>query len=76
MSKPKSKTIEAKVMIDKRTGFDWLTLHFADGGAAITLADILDRLAIDVKHGDRLRIGIDRLPRKRSVTVGVPKKKA
>ena len=41
MSKPKSKTIESTVMIDKRTGFDWVSLHFPDGGAAITLAESL-----------------------------------
>lgn len=69
------KTIDAKVMIDKRTGFEWLTLHFPDGGAAVTLADILARMAIVVKHGDRLRISIKRLPRKKSVTLGVPRKK-
>jgi hypothetical protein len=69
------KTIQGNVMIDKRTGCDWITLHFADGGAAVTLADILDRLEIDVKHGDRLKISIEQLPRKKSVTVGVSKKK-
>ena len=68
-------TIDAAVMIDKRAGLDWTTLHFADGGAAVTLADLFDRMGIPVQHGDRLKITVKRLPRRKSVTFGVPKKK-
>ena len=67
--------MEAKVMIDHRPGGPWVTLHTPDGGAAVTLADVLARMGIPVQHGDRLKISIRRLPRRKSVTFGVRKKK-
>ncbi len=54
-------------MIDKHEGphpYQILTVHFADGGAAVTVGDVLDRLGIVAKARDRLKITVRRLPAK------------
>jgi hypothetical protein len=66
---PRAKTCTGKVLIDKRDGFgrpfEILTVHFEDGGAAVTIADVLAKLGIAVKAKDRIRISVSVLGKAR-----------
>jgi hypothetical protein len=72
MQRPR--TCQGIVRIAKHVGygqrsFEIMTVHFPDGGASCTIADLTARLGIDLKEGDRIRIAISKLakiaPRKR-----------
>lgn len=61
-------TCAGMVMVDHHEGphpYKVVSVHFPDGGAAVTIGDILARLGIAVKHRDRLKITVRRLPGKR-----------
>jgi len=59
--------ITGQVMLDKRPApypggapFELLSLHFADGGTAMTIHDIAERLGITLESGDRLAITLSK----------------
>jgi hypothetical protein len=56
------KRCSGTIQIEKRDTyghpFELLTVHFADGGSAITVADILARLGIQSRTGDTLAISL------------------
>ena len=61
----KAKTCAATVLVERHPGppaFEILSLHFPDGGTAVTIGDILARLGIAVKDRDRVKITASRLP--------------
>lgn len=61
----KPHTCTGNVLVERRQGppaYEIVSLHFPDGGAAVTIADILDRLGIAVKDRDRIKITVARLP--------------
>jgi hypothetical protein len=67
MGKPK--TCTGSVLVEKHQGdpsYEIVSVHFADGGAAVTIGDLLARLGIAAKDRDRLRIAISRLPSARA----------
>lgn len=64
-----SMTCTGTVLIEKHTdppAYEIVSLHFADGGTAVTIADILFRLGLAVNDQDRLKITVGMLPAKRS----------
>jgi hypothetical protein len=61
---PNPKNCIGTVLVDKHEGphpYEIVSVHFPDGGTAVTIADILSRLGLAVKAGDRLKITISRL---------------
>jgi hypothetical protein len=60
-----------EVLLDKRPApyaagvpFELLSIHFDDGGTAMTVHDIADRLGMTLKTGDWLTIALSKTPAK------------
>jgi hypothetical protein len=61
----KAKTCAGTILVDRHPGppsYEILSVHFPDGGIAVTIGDILARLGITVKDRDRVKITVSRLP--------------
>jgi hypothetical protein len=61
----KAKSCAGTVLVDRHLGppvYEIVSVHFPDGGAAVTIGDILARLAIAVKDRDKVKITVNRLP--------------
>jgi hypothetical protein len=61
----KAKSCAGTVLVDRHPGppaYEILSVHFPDGGTAVTIGDILARLGIAVKDRDRVKITVSRLP--------------
>jgi hypothetical protein len=63
---PKSSSVIGSVLIDRRGDgdrpYEILSLHHADGGASVTIGDIVARVGLKLKDRDRIKITIARMP--------------